>query len=283
MGVAASWRRKLKSLFLAIAGLFPLAIPAGAVEPFAAECKLTLAASVPITLAHSHVEVPVTINGRGRTFLIDTGAFTSAVSEQVVAEQQIRTFGIHDNVHIDDAGGKKAELYVDVDEFVIANQKAHDARMMVMNAAGVDGLVGPDYLRNFDLDFDFANGTLNLFRHHPCHGRAVYWTDDYFVVPIDVTDDGHIRVDVTLDGKPMRALLDTGAAVTVLGQSVAETDFGLEAGKSNLDAAGLKIYGPMMAAGRRQRRIVGFGAVPLRRPADRRHQYPQSHSGRRGQ
>src|SRR5262249_37753039 len=150
---------------------------------------------VPIDPAHGHVNVPVQVNGRSRTFAIDTGAFTSAISRSVVAEQDIKTYGIR-GVRIQDVGKKTAELYATLDEFIIGNQKAQSARMMVMEPGGTDGLVGPDYLRNFDLDFDFATNTLNLFRHHPCSGRAVYWTDDYFVIPMDVTDQGHIRIDV---------------------------------------------------------------------------------------
>lgn len=224
---------------LALAGVF-LSLPHGgakAVEPFPADCKLTLAATVPFTLQHGHVNVPVTVNGRPRTFIVDTGGFTSAVSNTVVEEQGIKTYGIRGNVRLQDAGHKSAELYATLDEFVIGNQKARSARMMVMEPGGIEGLIGPDYLRNFDLDFDFASGTLNLFRHHPCSGRAVYWTDDYFVIPMDVTDQGHIRIDVMLEGKPIRAMIDTGSPVTLIGQTVAQSDFNVDMSQVNVDGA----------------------------------------------
>lgn len=230
---------KFSLIFLTWIAFLSLCTRAGAVEPFSAECKLTLAASVPITLAQGHVNVPVTVNGRARVFAVDTGAFTSAINEQVVAEQGIKTYGIHGGVHVRDVGQEDAKLYATLDEFVIGNQRAQSARMMVMTAAGVDGLIGPDYLRNFDLDFDFAAGTLNLFRHHPCHGRAVYWTDDYFVVPMDVTDQGHIRIDVMLDGKPIRAMIDTGAVATLIGQPLAQSDFNVDTAQDSDGAADL--------------------------------------------
>ena len=227
-----------RNLALAGLGLILLHGRAEAVEPFPADCKLTLAATVPINLEKGHVEVPVTVNGRPRTFAIDTGAFTSAITKSVVAEQGIKTYAIHKGVEMQDSGHKDAELYATLDEFVIGNQKARSARMTVIEPIGEDGLVGPEYLRNFDLDFDFAAGTLNLFRHHPCSGRAVYWTDDYFVIPMDVTDQGHIRVDVLLDGKPLRAMIDTGAAVTVIGKSIAQSDFQVDMDKVNVEGAG---------------------------------------------
>jgi len=230
-------RNLILALMLSLAALLAPAGPAQALQPFPAECKLTLAASVPITFSRNHVLLPVTVNGKARVFAIDTGAFTSAVSDGVVAEQGIKTFGIRDGVEIGDLGHETAKLYATLDEFIIGNQRARDARMMVMKTEGVDGLVGPEYLRRFDLDFDFARQTLNLFRHHPCHDRAVYWTDDWFVVPMDVTDQGHIRVDVMLDGKPLRAMLDTGAAATIIGAPVAQSDFGVDMDHSNIEGA----------------------------------------------
>ena len=218
--------------------LFLLHGQAGAVEPFPAECKLSPAATVPIDPADIHVKVPVTVNGQKRVFAVDTGAFTSAVSQSVVTAQNIKVYGIRGGMQIQDIGRKHAERYATLDEFVLGNQRAQSARMMVMEAPGVDGLVGPDYLRNYDLDFDFATNTLNLFRHHPCSGRAVYWTDDYFVVPMDVTDQGHIRVDVLLDGKPIRAMLDTGASFTLMGQETAQNDFHVDVRKVNVEGVG---------------------------------------------
>jgi predicted aspartyl protease len=230
----------------ALAGmtLFLLHGQARAVEPFPAECKLSLAATVPIDPADIHVKVPVTVNGQRHIFAVDTGAFTSAVSQAVVTEQNIKIYGIRGGMQIQDIGRKHAERYATLDEFVLGNQRAQSARMMVMEAAGVDGLIGPDYLRNYDLDFDFATNTLNLFRHHPCSGRAVYWTDDYFVVPMDVTDQGHIRVDVLLDGKPIRAMIDTGAPFTLIGQETAQNDFHVDMGQANVEGVGADtLYG----------------------------------------
>jgi len=210
---------------------------AGAVEAFPADCKLTLAATVPIGLEGGHFTVPVTVNGHARTFIIDTGGLTSAISPSIVAEQGIKTYGIHAGTDIQDIAHKKAELYVTLDELVIGNQKARNARMMVLDDIGVEGLIGPEYLRNFDLEFDFAAGTLNLFRPHPCKDRAVYWTDDYFTLPMDVTDQGHIRIDVSLDGKPLRAMIDTDAPVTVIGQAIARSDFDVDPSQVNVDGA----------------------------------------------
>ena len=79
--------------------------------------------------------------------------------------------------------------------------------------AGVlDGTLAPDLLRNFDVEFDFASHTMNLFRPHSCDGKAAYWTGQYIAIPMEITPAGHTRVDVTLDGETRRRILvDTPA------------------------------------------------------------------------
>ncbi len=226
-----------RSFVLACLGLVCLSSGAGAVEAFPAECRLTLAASLPITMARGHITVPVRVNGILRSFAIDTGGFASSITQAVVSEQNLKTYGIH-HAHLRDIGGNDAELYASVDTLLIGNQKDDNARLMVMDTGGLaDGLIAPDLLRNFDVEIDFANAVVNLFRPHPCSGRAVYWTDDYFTLPMDVTEQGHIRVDVMLDGKPMRALVDTGSPATLIGKDTAQSDFKVDQAQGNVENA----------------------------------------------
>lgn len=53
------------------------------------------------------------------------------------------------------------------------------------NTTSPEGTLGREYFRYFDLDFDFANGKLNLFSPDHCAGKVVYWAKEYTDVPID--------------------------------------------------------------------------------------------------
>ena len=100
--------------------------------------------------------------------------------------------------------------------------------MVSEQSEGEDGILAPDLLRNFDVEMDFAGMTLTLFRHHPCSDWAVYWTKAFVALPVTITSDGHLRVPVTLDGQDTRAILDTGAPVSLLSFERAGHLFGLD-------------------------------------------------------
>jgi hypothetical protein len=108
---------------------------------------------------------------------------------------------------------------------------------------GVDGLIAPDVLTDYDAEFDFGGKTFRLFEHHPCADRAVYWTGSYVVLPFTLTADGHVRVPVTLDGQNIYAILDTGAPISILSMQDARRMFGLDPDSANLKVAQTRVSG----------------------------------------
>lgn len=204
-----------------------LAIPAQAQGAWPADCKLVLAASLPFHLAGGHLAIDVQVNDTPHEFMVDTGGFASAISAKLVKQLQLPLFGIKSNVTITDAGGKEATSYTSVKTLTIGKLQAKDIRLMVMEAMS-DGLIAPDLLRNFDVEVDLPNRTINFFHPHPCSGKAVYWTDKYSSIGIDITEQGHIRVPVELNGRRLYALLDTGAPISILAADIAASRFDIK-------------------------------------------------------
>ncbi|HVJ53304.1 MAG TPA: retropepsin-like aspartic protease [Aliidongia sp.] len=89
----------------------------------------------------------------------------------------------------------------------------------------VAGMIGMDLLRDYDIEFDMAGHFVNLFSPDHCAGNVVYWAKEYLSTPIEVNRDGQVLLDVKLDGKTVRALLDTGSSETTLDQAVASWRF----------------------------------------------------------
>jgi hypothetical protein len=102
---------------------------------------------------------------------------------------------------------------------------------------GVDGLIAPDILSRYDVEFDFGDNIFSLFKPHPYADHAVYWTGSYTVIPFTLTNDGHVRVPVTLDGQSAYAILDTGAPISILSMQDASRMFGLDQDSANIKAA----------------------------------------------
>jgi hypothetical protein len=80
----------------------------------------------------------------------------------------------------------------------------------------IDGLLGRDFLSQFDLDLDVPARRVTLYRVRDCVGRFLPWPGDYTTIPMTVPTDQAIVLPVTLDGRPLRALLDTGASSSLL-------------------------------------------------------------------
>src|SRR6185295_10853435 len=118
-------------------------------------------------------------------------------------------------------GGKRISQYIEAHDVVLGGLKAANMPMQVipqgMMPGDVDGLLAPNILRAYDDDFDFANAKFRLFSPEHCPGKVVYWTTEPAAqIPIALDRVGHIEVPVLIDGKEIKATIDTGAWRSVM-------------------------------------------------------------------
>jgi predicted aspartyl protease len=107
--------------------------------------------------------------------------------------------------------------YVKVNDLAIGPAHGKDFVFFVDDFEGLDqdGTLAPQILGAYDVDLDFAHGKLNLISSEHCPGRVVYWTQTPVTgVPIEIEGKTHIRIPVTIDGKQINAILDTGATTS---------------------------------------------------------------------
>jgi predicted aspartyl protease len=217
-------------------------------------CKLVRMAELPITLQGGHAMIPVQVNGKEVLMVVDTGQPITSLSKAAITDLGLVTH-LQNSRLMMDIGGRIADEYVRVSDFRLDHLErggVYFGVMEYMPEAG--GLLGPDVLRNYDVDLDFGQGRFSLYRHHPCADRAVYWTANYAVLPFSsidrgrvveggankegVLNAGRIRVPVTLDGQETYAVIDTGAPTSVISIVEAEHLFGLTAASPDVKAAG---------------------------------------------
>jgi predicted aspartyl protease len=252
-----------------VLGLLLLPQAAQAQTAWPEECRLHRVARLPMTLVDDRVTVPVTVNGAAKNFLVDTGGYATSISQANVDAMKLEPHDIVFN-RITDAGGKDAKQYVYADSFRLGALEAKKFDLMVdqSTAKGIDGVLSPDLLRNFDVEFDFAAMTMNLFRPHPGDGKAAYWTKDSITMPMDVTKTGHTRVEVTLDGEEMDAILDTGASLSVMPFDAARRFFSLEPDSAGVVQAGHLggSQGSVIGAYRYSFKSLSMGGVAVSNP-----------------
>jgi predicted aspartyl protease len=194
-------------------------------------CHLTRIAQLDMTIdTTGRIEVPMTVAGQRLNMLIDTGGVNSSLTAEAVD-----TLGLHpeifNNVKIVAFGGQVIDHYVTAHDIDFGGLRAHSMTFLVEPRgrmfSDVQGILGPEVLRAYDDDFDFANGKFSLFERSHCGGNLVYWTSEpHAEIPFRIDDAGHILFYVVLDGKEIRVTLDTGASGSVLNLEQAEDLFG---------------------------------------------------------
>jgi predicted aspartyl protease len=220
----------IAAALLVMAPAFSLPAYAQGEADWPANCKLEPVAQLPMTLQTGHVVIPASADGKDLTLGIDTGGFGTSLSKAGIAKLGL-PYAARMGVFIHAvAGAWFSGGDVHLDSFRIGDLELDNKLIPEMDTLpDTDGLVGPDILAKYDAEFDFGGKTFTLFKTHPCADRAVTWTSTYAVIPFTFTDNGHVRVRVTLDGQEADAVLDTGAPVSVLSEHDANTMFRLNA------------------------------------------------------
>jgi hypothetical protein len=80
----------------------------------------------------------------------------------------------------------------------------------------IAGLLGRDFLSPFDLDVDVPAGRMTLYDVRGCGVGFLPWKTPYAAIPTSAPIGAAMVVPVLIDGRPLRALLDTGASASLI-------------------------------------------------------------------
>lgn len=217
-------------------------------------CQLLKYGTLPVEMLGGRATTMVKINGNDTRFDIDTGGSFNAMSRANALALGLKLRPAPFGFRISGVGGAAGVEFTRVRDFGILGTTFHNVAFIVGGTDTGYGLLGANLLDLADLEIDLAHGKLTLFKADHCSKLALaYWTKggSYNVADIVSADNPSDRrsfLKVTINGKPVRALLDSGAFATVLSRGAAER-IGID-----LDAPGVK-------AGTRS---IGVGAKAVR-------------------
>jgi predicted aspartyl protease len=192
----------------------------GAAQADDEKCTLSRYATLPITIdEYGGATVPIKIDGQVQHLLIDTAGVYSMLTEGAAAKLQLKPKMMTDSLTL--FGGRRLDHYVATHSIEIAGMQLENREFALLPDDALpsadDGILAPNFLRYFDVDFDFAAGQVNLFSHEHCEGKVVYWTHEPQArIPFEMDESDHIKVPVMLDGKKVIATIDTGATLSVM-------------------------------------------------------------------
>jgi predicted aspartyl protease len=201
----------MRKVILAAAFLALAMSPALAEEQ---KCQLVRLASLDMIPGAPHILVTASVNDQPLTMMVDTGGYTTALTESKAKQLGLST-EIYPASRMMVYGGIKLSRFTTFAGFTLGRMKARSLTYPLLPDGflppNVDGILSPDFLANFDLDFDFAGGQLNLFSRDHCEGKVVYWTKEPVAkLELRRPDATHITIPVTLDGHEFKAMIDTG-------------------------------------------------------------------------
>jgi hypothetical protein len=199
----------------------------------AADCSLKIVNTIPLVMEDQNRRpyVPVIINGTKETFLLDTGGAITQISQSAAHELALP---IGDgNIKMLDLYGGAAIGTAHIKTLGLGRLQDTNASLPIMTStfAGQPyvGLLAPDYMGNYDIELDFAAGKMNYFSQDHCPGKVVYWPASAIAIVPMHFKNFHLTLPVMLDGKPIRAMIDTGAPNTTLNASAAKQAFDITA------------------------------------------------------
>jgi hypothetical protein len=186
--------------------------------------------------------VEVGVNDKKAHFLVDTGGFTTQISRSLADALGMRP--TRTSLRLVDATGNASQDAVRLSRFSVGPLVAENALLPLVpdrdftKTSGLDGILSTNYFLNYDVDFDFGAGQLNFFKTDHCPGKIFYWKSPARArVPVRY-ENGQIYLPVTIDGKQLDAILDTGGSNTTLDAGTALQMFGLKSDSPDMEKTG---------------------------------------------
>ena len=211
----------------------------GAVDA-ASDCKLGDFGTLPVEMDGARATTVVKVNGVDTRFILDTGAFFNSMSKANADALQLKREPAPFGLRGMGIGGSFSLELAKIKDFGILGSSLRNVEFLVGGSDFGMGLIGANLLDVADLDIDLAQGKLRMMKPQgrDCDRMSMaYWTQGgaFEVVemrrrPDDPTDRRSF-VTVLINGKPVKAMLDTGAYATLLTRKAA-------------DAAGLDLNSP---------------------------------------
>jgi len=177
-----------------------------------------------------HILVPVSVDGRAPlTFILDTGAGKTTVTPALARDLGLSAVpgesagmrGVH---------GLTENPVVRIPSLGIGEVRLLDQKAVVMDLDHItrgqwraDGVIGMDLLREFDIRVDFQAGSVALFPGASSRTDCPACPAGLEGTAFESIQAGFVLLPATVDGHPVKAVLDTGSGHSGLNTKAAES------------------------------------------------------------
>jgi hypothetical protein len=253
---------------LRMLGMVSLLVICGTPAVADSNCTIDQIASLPADYKNGDARIDVSISGQTVKFVVGTGqAFSQAGGALVRRLGLARANG---EARIASATGTLERDLVVATDFHVGNMAPQSETLVEADGWGDGtggapaGLLGQDFFRNYDIELDPTQSVVNIFLPIACTGRAAYWWDDHFEIPLSVEPHRAPFVEVVIDGKTLEATIQTEEAHSSIDIAEAKRQLGVP---SDIEAP--MPTSPGVAAPRNPSyafKELVFGPITLRNP-----------------
>ncbi|MCQ9156521.1 aspartyl protease family protein [Acidomonas methanolica] len=191
-------------------------------------CKISTLGNLSVLNNRSFPIVKATINERPVAFIVDTGSRFSNIWPNEVEKLGLESRS--ERVLLRGIGGETMGGVAVADSVGLGSGKATNVTFVtagnLFDGRSVDGLpvvglLGADFLSNYDVVFDLPNHRITLLQIEGCKDWHPAWQGSFFKVSVDHgwRDDTKIVVHLKLNNHPIDAFLDSGASTTIISRS----------------------------------------------------------------
>ncbi|MGC8524839.1 MAG: aspartyl protease family protein [Acidibrevibacterium sp.] len=212
---------RLANLVAVLGALFLGACAAAAPE----QCVVDRITEFPVPMTRDFALVPTRLDGHDAYLLLDTGAGVTMLSHDIADRLALMPEDRLFPAAVQGVGGVTLTRRLIVDTFEVGGIDLGKQAIMTTERGlfrdfdpPPDGIIGGDFLSQFDVDIDLPEKRVGLYRAHACRAPfAPPWPGfTLYRVPARLTDGGQFLIDVAVDGVPLVAMLDSGAEETAI-------------------------------------------------------------------
>jgi tetratricopeptide (TPR) repeat protein len=190
------------------------------------QCTLARLPDIPVTMNGLRPMVHAQINGRDALLIADSGAFFSMITPAAVQEYGLRVDPSIQGLSVSGVGGLERAEVTSAKTFKIVGGQFTHVDFIVAGSVFGDavGLLGQNFFRIGDVEYDLANGVIRLVRPRDCGRDTVlaYWAaaahKPYSVIDIEsaTAQQPNTRSVAYLNGAKIAVLFDTGSPTSLL-------------------------------------------------------------------
>ena len=193
-----------------------------------ARCRPVKRAELKLRQARNFLVVPAMLDGHAATLLVDTGAETTTLTPQAAAPLHLRPDPTRQRTLAGITGNVRSASLT-LPELALGGTVVATAQSVSIgdlpSLDGLDppvaGLLGADVLAKFEVELDLPASRMTLYAPSPCAGYKP-WAQAVSV-PFQRSRSGLAFLDAEVDGRAVRALLDTGARTSLMTRETALT------------------------------------------------------------